>query len=515
METLSESENKQRIAKNVAFLYVRMAFSMIVALYTNRVILNVLGIDDYGIYGVVGGIVVFFNVISGSLNAAISRFITFEIGRGNQERLNNIFCTSINIQILLSVIFVIASEIIGVWFLNTRMNIPEGRLQAANWVLQCSILVFVVNLLSIPYNAIIIAHEHMSAFAYLSLLATMLNLIIALVIGSMPFDKLIFYALAVLGVNVLMRFVYGLYCKKHFQETKWHFVYSKSLLKEMMGFAGWNFLGASSGVLLGQGVNILMNLFFGVTVNAARNIAATVENSINMLVNNFTIALNPQITKSYASGDFYYMHDLVYKGAKYSYFILYIAALPILLETHQILVLWLKQIPDYATVFTRLSILIALTSVLSQTLVTSMLATGKIKKYQMIISSLSFAVFIFAYIAFKLGIPPYVSYIIQLAVFIIQLAVRVALLQDMISLSIKKYLNEVLLKVIIVTLVSILLPTLLVLSMDETFMRLLTIIPVSMLSVALSTYLIGLTRSERVVVRHKINSYRLRFYHIN
>lgn len=495
-----------RIAKNTLILYFRMIFSMLVTLYTSRVILNALGVEDYGIYGVVGGIVALFNVISGSLSAAISRFITFEIGKGNNDRLNNIFCTSMNIQIVLSVIFVFLSELVGVWFLKSQMDIPEGRMHAAYWVFQCSIFTFVVNLINVPYNATLIAHEHMGAFAYISLLSTLLNLIVALLINWVSFDKLIFYAVAILGINLFMRLIYSFYCCIRFEETKWHLIYDKSLLKEMVRFAGWNFLGASSGVLLGQGINILMNLFFGVAVNAARGIAANVENAVNLLVNNFTMALNPQITKSYASENLSYMHDLVCKGAKYSYFITYLIALPIMLETHQILILWLKQAPEYATAFTRWSILIVLCSVLSQTLVTAMLATGNIKKYQIIVSSLSFSICIFTYVGFKLGVSPTCSYAIQLIVFLIQLCVRIFLLRNMILLPIKKYIHDVLIKVGGVTLLSIVFPTLLYLYMEESLIRLFVISSISLISVVFSIYTVGLTNSERTWIISKISS---------
>ena len=480
---------------------------MLVALYTSRVILNALGEDDYGIYGVVGGIVVFFNIIQGSLNAAISRFITFELGKGDSDRLSRVFSTSVNIQVLMSVVFLVFAEVIGVWFLEYKMNIPEGRMYAAHWVLQCSILSFVVGLLSVPYNATIIAHEHMGAFAYLSILSTFLNLGVALIINYVPFDKLIFYALCIVWINVLMRIIYGIYCKIHFQEATWHFVKDKALVKEMAGFAGWNFLGASSGVLLGQGVNILMNIFFGVAVNAARSIASQVDNAVNMLVNNFTMALNPQITKSYASGDLSYMHDLVCKGAKYSFFIMLIPSLPILLETPQILELWLKQVPNFTIVFVRLTILISLVSVLSQTLITSMLATGKIKKYQIIISSLSYSIFIFAYLAYWLGLPPYASYIIQLIVFVIELGARLLLLRGMISLSIREYAISVILKIMVVIIVASIIPVLVMLSMHESLLRLFFICILSVVSVLLTIYGLGLSSGERKWLNGKVVSF--------
>ena len=480
---------------------------MVVALYTSRVVLNALGVEDYGLYGVVGGIVVFFNVISGSLNAAISRFITFELGKEEQERLNKVFCTAVNIQLLMSVLFVVLAEIVGVWFLNNHLNVPEGRLSAAHWVLQSSIISFAVGLLSVPYNSTIIAHERMDAYAYISILSTFLNLGVALVIDYIIFDKLIFYALAILGINVIMQFIYAFYCRTHFPETRWRLVKDKVLLKEMTSFAGWNFLGASSGVLMGQGVNMLMNVFFGVAVNAARGIAGQVDNAINMLVNNFTVALNPQITKSYASGDLKYMHDLVCKGAKYSFFIMLLPSLPILLETETILQVWLKQVPEMTVVFLRLTILISLNSVLSQTLIASMLANGHIKKYQIVVGGLNMLIFPLSYVAFKLGLPSYASYVIQFFIFFIELIARLVLLKEMVSLSISKYLNQVLLRITYVSVLSIPIPIFFCLFMPSGIIRLLISILLCLICTAISIYYFGLEDLEQKWIKKAINKY--------
>ena len=480
---------------------------MVVALYTSRVVLNALGVEDYGLYGVVGGIVVFFNVISGSLNAAISRFITFELGKEEQERLNKVFCTAVNIQLLMSVLFVVLAEIVGVWFLNNHLNVPEGRLSAAHWVLQSSIISFAVGLLSVPYNSTIIAHERMDAYAYISILSTFLNLGVALVIDYIIFDKLIFYAFAILGINVIMQFIYAFYCRTHFPETRWRLVKDKVLLKEMTSFAGWNFLGASSGVLMGQGVNMLMNVFFGVAVNAARGIAGQVDNAINMLVNNFTVALNPQITKSYASGDLKYMHDLVCKGAKYSFFIMLLPSLPILLETETILQVWLKQVPEMTVVFLRLTILISLNSVLSQTLIASMLANGHIKKYQIVVGGLNMLIFPLSYVAFKLGLPSYASYVIQFFIFFIELIARLVLLKEMVSLSISKYLNQVLLRITYVSVLSIPIPIFFCLFMPSGIIRLLISILLCLICTAISIYYFGLEDLEQKWIKKAINKY--------
>ena len=264
------SQNNKRIAKNTLLLYFRMLLTMAISLYTSRVVLHVLGIEDFGIYNVVGGVVAMFSVISGSLSAAISRFITYELGKGDKEKLVRIFSSSVTIQLGLGLVIIILAEVIGVWFLNEKMSIPENRMYAANWVFQLSILTFVINLISVPYNAAIIAHEKMSAFAYISILEVVAKLIIVYMLLLSPIDKLIFYAILMASVALIIRFVYGFYCKRNFEECTYHFILDKELLKKMFGFAGWNFIGTSAGVLRTQGINILLNIYYDPIVNAAR-----------------------------------------------------------------------------------------------------------------------------------------------------------------------------------------------------------------------------------------------------
>lgn len=272
--------NKKRIAKNTLLLYVRMLFLMVISLYTSRVILNALGVNDFGIYNVVGGVVAMFSILSGSLSAAISRFITFELGKKDEEGLKKVFSASVTIQLALSAIIVILIEAVGVWFLNEKMSIPANRMYAANWVLQFSVITFVINLISVPYNATIIAHERMSAFAYISIFEGVGKLAIAFLITLAPFDRLIFYSILMCSIAVAVRLVYGTYCKRHFVECTYHFRWDKELLKRMFGFAGWNFIGATSAILRDQGGNIILNLFFGPAVNAARGIANQVNNAM-------------------------------------------------------------------------------------------------------------------------------------------------------------------------------------------------------------------------------------------
>ena len=499
------SDNNKRIAKNTLLLYVRMLFTMAVSLFTSRVILNTLGVEDYGINNVVGGIVTMFSVLSGSLSSSISRFITFELGKGNIERLKTIFSTGVNIQLGMSVLIIIIAEAVGIWFLNTKMNIPTDRMVAANWVFQCAILTFVLNLLSVPYNATIIAHEKMSAFAYISVVEVSLKLIIVYMLMISPFDRLETYAVLLLLVGAVIRFIYGYYCKRHFEECTYHFVFDKPVLKEMTGFAGWNFLGNGAYMLNTQGVNILMNLYFGVAVNAARGIATQVDAALKQFVNNFTTAVNPQITKSYAQGDLDYMHKLVCRSAKFSAFLMMFFAVPIILETNTILTIWLKTVPDYAVIFLQWIIISSfMDTVLANSLVTSMFATGKIKRYQIIVTTVGCLVFPLSWIAFKLGFEPQVGYILYFIIYTILLFVRLYLLKDMVKLPVMMYIREVLYKLAPIIVVGFAIPGILILTMDAGWLRLILVCLLSVLVTAASEYFIGLSNKEKNFVAEKI-----------
>lgn len=499
------SDNNKRIAKNTLLLYVRMLFTMAVSLFTSRVILNTLGVEDYGINNVVGGIVTMFSVLSGSLSSSISRFITFELGKGNIERLKTIFSTGVNIQLGMSVLIIIIAEAVGIWFLNTKMNIPTDRMVAANWVFQCAILTFVLNLLSVPYNAAIIAHEKMSAFAYISVVEVSLKLIIVYMLMISPFDRLETYAVLLLLVGAVIRFIYGYYCKRHFEECTYHFVFDKPVLKEMTGFAGWNFLGNGAYMLNTQGVNILMNLYFGVAVNAARGIATQVDAALKQFVNNFTTAVNPQITKSYAQGDLDYMHKLVCRSAKFSAFLMMFFAVPIILETNTILTIWLKTVPDYAVIFLQWIIISSfMDTVLANSLVTSRFATGKIKRYQIIVTTVGCLVFPLSWIAFKLGFEPQVGYILYFIIYTILLFVRLYLLKDMVKLPVMMYIREVLYKLAPIIVVGFAIPGILILTMDAGWLRLILVCLLSVLVTAASEYFIGLSNKEKNFVAEKI-----------
>ena len=504
---VTTSENNKRIAKNTLLLYFRMLLLMVVSLYTSRVVLNALGVEDFGIYNVVGGVVAMFSVISGSLSAAISRFITFELGRGDGAGLKKTFSAAVTIQLILSLVVVVLIDTVGVWFLNAKMTIPADRLAAANWVLQFSIVTFVINLISVPYNATIIAHERMSAFAYISIFEAAGKLAIAFLITASPIDRLVFYAILMCVVAVSVRLMYGYYCKKHFTECVYSFHWDKNLLKRMFGFAGWQFFGSGSYILMTQGVNILLNIFYGPVVNAARGIAVQVDGVVQQFVNNFTTAINPQITKSYAANDNEYMFNLIYSGAKYSFFLVLLMSVPIILETETILYLWLKNVPEHTVSFLRLILAIELLYVLSNTMMTAMLATGRIKKYQIIVGGTGMLVFPLSWIFFKFGFAPEVAFVIQFIIFVVQLIYRLFLLHSMIGMPVKDFIHKVIIRAMVVAFISFFIPSIIHCFIDfDGIFKLILVVIISLLSTIVTIYYAGLTDNEKNFVYMAIKS---------
>ena len=492
------SKNNKRIAKNTILLYARMLMLMLISLYTSRVNLQALGVADFGIYNVVGGVVAMFSLLSGSLSAATSRFITFELGKGDKERLKKVFSSTVTIQLILILIIVILLESIGLWLLNNKMVIPADRMEAANWLFQFSIISFAVNLWSIPYNAAIIAHEKMSAFAYISIFEASAKLAIAFLIVRNPFDRLIYFGLLILVVSLIIRFLYNMYCKKHFEECHYTFIWDKSILKEIFGFAGWNFIGASAVVLKDAGGNVLLNMFFGPIVNAARGIAMQVNGAVYGFVSNFTMALNPQITKNYALGNFEYMMKLVFQGARLSYYILLFICLPILVNTQYILELWLGQVPEHATDFVRLVLLYTMSESLASTLITATLATGQIKKYQILVGGCQLL-----NLPLKLGLGPNIVFVVAIGLSIAGELIRVILLRQLIHLSARQFLFKVYFNVFAVTVVAAVSPLVLQHYMPEGFCTFLLLSGLCVLCCIGAILYVGCNKDERFIVYSK------------
>ena len=442
--------NSKRIAKNTLFLYFRTFFVMSVSIYTSRVLLDILGFEDYGIYNAVGGFVSMFSLLSGTLTVATQRFLSFELGKDSYNE-KTIFSTAVTIHLILAALIFIIFESVGLWFLNAKLNIPNGRLVASNWVYQCSILTFCVNLLSIPYNAAIIAHERMSAFAYISILEVVLKLAMIYSLTLIDFDHLIVYAVFMLVIAIILRLIYSIYCVTCFQNCRYDFSFDYMSFKQMLSFSGWNFIGSSSAILNTQGINILINLFFGVVYNAARGVTDQIGHAINIFVNNFMMAINPQITKNYAAHNYAYLNNLIVRGAKYSFFLFWMVALPIYVEADNIVKIWLKEVPPYTVTFLKYTIIYSLLQTFSQTLYAAMLSTGNIKKYQIVVGTLSLLAFPFTYFFYMSGLPVDAGYLTTILFSFVCLFARLFLIREMIPLfTIQQYLKAVIFKSLVI-----------------------------------------------------------------
>lgn len=497
-------QNNKRIAKNTILLYIRMLFIMIISLFTSRINLQSLGVEDFGIYNVVGGVVAMFSVFSGSLATAISRFITFELGKNNKDRLNKVFSTAVSIQILLAVFIIFIAEIAGVWFLNNKMIIPENRLHAANWVLQLSIFSFAVNLISVPYNAAIIAHEKMSAFAYISIFEVVMKLIICYSLFISPVDKLITFAVLLFILSISLRLIYGIYCKKHFAECQYNLILDKKLFKEIAGFAGWSSFTLVAYSLYNSGLNILLNLFFGPVVNAARGIAVQVQNAVQGFSRNFQTALNPQIIKSYAEKDLKRVYTLIFAGSKYSFFLMFFLSLPIILEANIILSLWLKDVPEHTVTFVRLILVIVTIDSIGGPLYCAQQATGKIRNFQLMTGTLMLLILPVSYIALRLGAEAEFVYVVYILILSIVQILSIIMIHRMIRMPLNLYLKEVGLKIIFVVGTSIILPLVAYNYFSHGITAFFIVCTICVLSTIVSIYFCGLSRKERKIVNNKI-----------
>ena len=497
------SSSNKRIAKNTLLLYIRTLFILLVTLYTSRVVLNTLGVTDYGIYNVVGGVVAMFGFINSSMSSATQRYITFALGKGDKENLQKVFSTALQIHVLIAILIIILGETVGLWFMYTQMQIPADRMDAAFWVLQCSIVSTAVMIISVPYNADIIAHEKMSAFAYISILEAVLKLAIVFALVLSPFDRLIFYAFLILAVQLLIRLCYSHYCSRHFEESKYRHVWDKSLFKEMTGFAGWSMFGNLAGVLFGQGLNMLLNVFFGPVVNAARAVSVQVQSAIQQFVGNFQVALNPQITKTYAKGEMDEMHKLMFRSARFSFYLLLFLSLPVLFETNFILTVWLKTVPDDTVIFLRIMICTSLIYTLANPLIIANQATGKVRKYQIVCGSILLMILPVSYVCLKLGCPAYSVFIVHFVMESIAQLARMIMLRPLIGIRIADYIKNIYARVVAVVVLSVLVPFVVYENMDDTVARFFIICLICVLSVSTVAYTVGLSKNERVFVKTK------------
>lgn len=414
MSGSSNYEKNKKIAGNTVFLFIRMLLLMFIGLFTSRIILATLGQHDYGVFNAVGGVVAFCAVLTSSVSNAITRFLTYSLGEGDMEKTHRVFSASVVIQLFMCVVVGLIVETAGLWWLNSHMSIPPDRLGAARWVLHCSFGILCVNLLSIPYNSMIVAHEKMSAYAYISILEALLKLSVAILLMYSSFDKLKTYSLLMLAIAIVVRLTYGTYCKLHFEESRGRIVIDKSIIKDMSGFVGWNFFSSGFGVMANSGTNLLVNKYFGVLVNAARGVTTQVEGTVRPFAVNFLHALNPRLTKSYAEGDRKYAFDLVYKGVKISFLLLLLIVTPIFLECDYLLDLWLKDVPEYTSTFVRITLLCILADVGLNTPRQLIVSSGKIKSFCIMVGLMNLFAFASIWVIYALGGSPEMSYIVFL-----------------------------------------------------------------------------------------------------
>lgn len=497
------TNNNTRIAKNTLMLYFRMFFTMSVSLYTSRVVLNALGVEDYGIYSVVGGVIALFTFINTAMVSSTQRYINVELANGDKNKLRSVFNTSLQIHALVSLIIVILGETVGMWFLLSKLVIPESRMIAAMWVYQCSIILCVVNIMSAPYNADIIAHERMSAFAYISILEVSLKLFIVYLLILMPYDKLIVYVILLLLIQLLIRFIYAWYCNKNFKESFFKIGFDKALFKDMARFAGWSLCGNLAGVLCTQGLNILLNIFFGPVVNAARGIAVQVQAAIWQFMSGFQTALNPQITQNYAKGNIIQMHNLMFRSARFSFLLLLFVSLPVLLETKFVLALWLKNVPENTVVFTQIMIGISLLYATVNPLVIANQATGKIKNYQIVVGGTLLAILPISYIVLKTGAPAYSVFIVHLSVEAIAQFFRMLILRKQINLNMLDFLKNIYIPLLATVMFAIIIPIFVHNHFTYGWLRFFTVSITCVFSVSISSFMVGLTRHERKVLLDK------------
>lgn len=501
---IDTSQSNKRIAKNTLLLYFRMLLIMAISLYTSREVLDILGEVDYGIYNVVGGFVMMFTVISGAMTTATQRFLSFEIGKKEKGNVKVVFSTAVIIHLILGGIILLCAETVGLWFVNTHMNFPENRFTAVNWVYQFSLLTFIVNVISVPYNAAIIAYEKMKAFAYVSIIDVSLKLLVVFLLIGATVDKLILYSVLLAVIAVSIRVIYGLYTERNFPDCSFDWNWDSSYGKNVMSFVSWNLIGSLAGVAKEQGINVLLNIFFGAAVNAARGIAYQVLSALNGFVSNFQLAMNPQIIKNYAANEKSDMFKLVFRGSKLSYLLLLTMSMPFIIEASFILDLWLKDVPEYTVIFLQLVLITALIDSLSGTLITSMHASGKVRDYQIIVGGISLLTLPLSYVFFKLGYPPFTAMCVGIFISVVCHFARLILLHKTIGLPFVLFLRRVTLKVFVISVLSSLAPVFVYMEIDDgSWLTFIITCFVSFASTLSFSFVIGLSKNEKVFVKKK------------
>ncbi len=507
----AQAKNK-RIAKNTLVLYVRMFATMLISIYTSRVILGALDVSDYGVYSVVGGAVGMFSLLTGSLIGAIGRFLTVEIGKGEMENTRRLYSTSLIILMGLAIVSTLLIETVGLWWLENKLVIPPDRMWAARIVFHISMFNFVSALFTVPQTALIVSHERMSAFAYVSILDVVYKLVIAYGLVYSPIDRLIMYAILLGLAPWIQRVITGIYCSRHFPESRFMWVFDKRLIRAMFGFASWNFIASLAGMLCNTGQNFVLNMFFGPVVNAARNVAGQVNVSIANFAANFTMSMNPQIMKSYASKEYDYMLTLAYRTARFPFYLMYVLALPVMVQADFILNLWLIKVPDHATIFVQIVLINTTLELLGHPLDTLANAQGDIRKFTHDVTVIKLLNQPLAGLCLRMGFEPVSVFYVTIALNLIMNAAKLRILRTMMDFSARAYLANVYGNALRVVVLSAPLPIALHLLTEASVWRLIWLSGLSVAFTSVVVFFCGMTGNERrrtmSVARNFINRWR-------
>lgn len=502
------SSNNSRIAKNTLFLYFRMIFIMLVSLYTSRVVLAALGVESFGVYNVVGGVVASLSFLNSSLGTSTQRFLNYEMGLKDNADLGKIFSNAVNAHFIIGIITLLLLETVGLWFVLNKLEIPEPNMQAAFWVYQASIASILISIICTPYNAAIIAHEKMSVFAYFSILECLLKLGVVYLLLIQPFDRLLVYGILLLCVTVIMQAIYIFYCIRKFDECRYRWNWDKSLLKKMFSFTGWMFFGCITDMLSGQGINMLINMFFGPVFNASRAIAYQVFNAVHSFLTNFMTAVKPQIVKSYAANNKEYAFKLVFSSTKLSFYLLFFLTMPLFLHMNLVLKLWLKEVPEMATLFTRLVLIDLWIRAIYTPMAQINQASGKIRSYQLAISVIFLLIFVVTLVLFEFGMPVYYAFIVSVVMNFIGVFARLAILKRENDFPVIAFMKNAVLPLIPIAVVTFLIPYMLLVNLSDSIPNIVVSTLAGEFALFVLIWLIGLNKQEKEFVVSKVSKLR-------
>ena len=496
--------NNKRIAKNTLMLYARQMIGLVVSLYTSRVVLEVLGVEDYGIYSVVGGVVSMFGFLNMSMSGAIQRFLTFALGTNNLKELKTVFSVSVVNQLLIAVVIIVLAETIGLWFLYNKLVIPPERFQTALYLYQFSIISATLSITKVPFTAAIIAYERMGIFALVSVGLMVLNLIIALLLTVSPYDNLLLYGFLLMLTNVFAYLSNILIVKYKFRDCSFKLVKDKAKYKQMFSYSAWDLLGCMSVIAQGQGLNMLLNIFFGPSVNAARGVAYQIQGAVSRFSGSFMVASRPQIIKLYAAKEYEQMHSLIYNSAKYSFCLLWLFILPLLLETEYVLTLWLKTVPEHTILFTKITLVVLLVDAWRSPFITGMHATGKIKIPNVVCGTLLILTLPISYLFLTLGYAADSVFIILLTINTITLFVEWSLIRKSVGFKMRDAIKKVIGTSIMIAIVSAILPIAFSYFTESNFINLVIVSSLAAITTSFSTYFIALSDDSRTKIKQKI-----------